>query len=257
MQPIIIGAGRGKRLGTMTDDQPKCYVRVGDRRIIDWVMEAFALNNLAAPVFIGGYQIDRIRADFSHLTFSHNRDWEHNNILASLMHAEEHMGGGFVCSYSDILFADAIVRDALEHPGDIVLCVDTHWRDRYEHRTEHPEDDAEKVVVDGDRVTCIRRDVPSEQANGEYIGVAKFSPRGAALFCEHYHRVRSSFTGRPWREAAVFEKAYLILMFQDMIEHGIDIHMVGTHGQYMEIDTEEDLRLANEIWIDCFNKTSA
>jgi choline kinase len=248
MQPIIIGAGRGSRLKAMTDNQPKCYATVGGRRILDWTLEAFAGAGLPDPVFIGGYQIDQIRRDYPRMTFRHNADWQNNNILLSLFHAEQDMAGGFVCAYSDILFRDTVVRDALNHPGDIVLCVDTRWRDRYVDRSQHPEHDAEKVKATGDRVTDVHRNMESAQADGEYIGVAKCTPRGAALLKEHYHRIQREYAGKPWREAKVFEKAYLILLFQEMIEQGVPIHMVPTHGDYMEIDTEEDYALANRDW---------
>jgi choline kinase len=245
---IIIGAGRGSRLKAMTDSQPKCYVTVGGVRLLDWTLEAFDDAGLQQKVFIGGYQIDQIHRDYPHLVFVHNADWQNNNILLSLFHAEEHMDGGFVCAYSDILFRDSVVRDAMSHPGDIVVCVDTRWRDRYQHRSQHPEHDAEKVTVSGDRVTEIHRDIESADADGEYIGVAKFSPRGAALLREHYHRIRSEFSGKPWREAKVFEKAYFILLLQEMIEQGVPVHFVATHGDYAEIDTEEDYALANADW---------
>ena len=248
MRPIIIGAGRGSRLKAMTDNQPKCYATVGGRRILDWTLDAFAGAGLGDPVFVGGYQIDLIRADYPRFAFRHNADWPNNNILLSLFHAEQDMADGFVCSYADILFRDTVVRDALDHPGDIVLCVDTCWRDRYADRSQHPEEDAEKASVAGDRVTRVHRGMPSAEADGEYIGVAKFAPRGAALLREHFHRVHRDHAGRPWREAKVFEKAYLILLFQEMIEHGVPVRFVPTHGDYMEIDTEEDYALANRDW---------
>jgi choline kinase len=250
VRAIIIGAGRGSRLKSMTDTQPKCYATVGGRRILDWALEAFDRAGLHENTFIGGYQIDLIRRDYPQLRFRHNADWQNNNILLSLFHAEDDMNQGFVCSYADILFRDSIVRDALNHPGDIVVCVDTHWRDRYADRTQHPEHDAEKVrvVAGGDRVAHIHRDIPSADADGEYIGVAKFSPRGAALLRDHFHRVQNEFAGKPWREAKVFEKAYLILLIQEMIERGVAVHFVATHGDYMEIDTEEDYALANRDW---------
>src|SRR3954463_3107651 len=226
MKAIIIGAGRGSRLKAMTDSQPKCYAKIGGRRILDWALEAFDGAGLRDQVFIGGYQVDMIRRDYPKLTFCHNADWMNNNILLSLFHAEEHMSDGFVCSYADILYRDSIVRDAIEHPGDIVVCVDTHWRDRYADRSQHPEGDAEKVIVEGDRVKQIHRDIPSDRADGEYIGVTKFTPRGAKLFRERYHRIKKEYAGRPWREAKVFEKSYLILLIQEMIEQGIPVHMV-------------------------------
>src|SRR5438552_4968599 len=88
----------------------------------------------------------------------------------------------------------------------------------------------------------------TKKANGEYNVLAKYSQRGAKIFREHFHRVKDSRAGEPWREAKVFEKAYLILLFQEMIEQGVPIHMVATHGDYMEIDTEEDYILANRDW---------
>src|SRR5438552_4163380 len=115
VRAIIIGAGRGSRLKAMTDHQPKCYARIGGRRILDWTLEAFDCAALPDKVFIGGYQIDRVRADYPHLTFCHNAGWQHNNILLSLFHAEPYMQEGFVCSYADILFRDSVVRDAMDH----------------------------------------------------------------------------------------------------------------------------------------------
>lgn len=248
MQPIIIGAGRGSRLNALTDHQPKCYAPIGGKRILDWLVEALVESELKAPVFIGGYQIDLIKQDYPEFEFRHNTDWPNNNILASLFYAEEDMSEGFVCSYADILYRSSVVQRAVDHPGDIVLCVDTDWRKRYEDRSLHPEDDAEKVIAEGDRVVEVNRNITSEDATGEYIGVAKFSKIGAELLGECYHTVRAKFAGKTWRGDVVFEKAYLIHLFQHMLEQGIKFHMVTTDGAYMEIDTEEDYALANARW---------
>ena len=184
VQPIIIGAGRGSRLNALTDEQPKCYASIGNRRILDWLLDALREADLPAPVFVGGYRIEQIRTDYPELDFRHNADWPNNNILASLFYAEADMDAGFLCSYSDILYRPSVVQRALTHPGDIVLCVDTEWRARYVERSQHPEDDAEKVIADGDRIVRIERGIDSEQASGEYIGVARFSAGGARALRE-------------------------------------------------------------------------
>ena len=51
-----------------------------------------------------------------------------------------------------------------------------------------------------------------------------------------------------YREAVEFQKAYLIHLFQDMIEQGVEFGHADTHGQYREIDTQEDLDLAQREW---------
>src|SRR6185503_8771674 len=144
MKAIIIGAGRGRRLMPTTADTPKCFADVQGRRLLDWALRAFEGAGVKDISFIGGYQIEKVRRDYPQLTFRHNAGWEHNNILASLMHAEDLMDEPFVCCYSDILFTADVVKRLLAGPGDIGLSVDTCWLERYLHRTNHPPDDAEK-----------------------------------------------------------------------------------------------------------------
>ena len=231
-----------------TADTPKCYAEVQGRRLLDWALSAFRAAGLHDVCFIGGYQIEKVKRDYPQLAFRHNANWEHNNILASLMHAEDQMDEGFVCCYSDILFTSDVVRGALADPSDIVLSLDTAWLDRYQHRTQHPPDDAEKVIVSNGHVTRIHRSIPTAEAYGEYTGLAKFTPAGAAQLKEHYHRARGEFAGKPFREAVSFEKAYLILLFQQMIESGVRMAHADTAGNYLEVDTQEDFELAQRTW---------
>jgi choline kinase len=155
----------------------------------------------------------------------------------------------FVCCYSDVLFTADIAGRLAASPADMALGVDTAWLARYEHRTDHPPDDAEKVTVMNGRVTRVHRQIPERDAYGEYIGVAKFSAAGARRLREYYDRCRCEFAGQPWREAASFEKAYKILLFQDMIEQGERFEHVDTAGGYIEVDTQQDFEYARREWI--------
>lgn len=248
MKAIIIAAGRGRRLMPTTAETPKCYAEIQGRRMLDWALHALAGAGVTDICFVGGYQIDKVRNDYPHFTFRHNTGWEQNNILLSLMHAEDQMSGGFLCTYSDVLFTSEVVERVLRHPADIALSVDTDWLARYEHRTQHPPDDAEKVTVANGWVTRVHRGIPPAEAHGEYTGIAKFTPSGAATLIEHFHRVREKYAGKPFREAAVFEKAYFIHLLQEMIESGVRMAHADTPGHYMEVDTQEDFDLARKNW---------
>jgi choline kinase len=253
MKAIIIGAGRGRRLMPLTEDQPKCFAPVRGRRILDWIVEALAGGGFAPRdvVFVGGYQIDAVRRAYPEFTFVENVDWERNNILASLFCAESHMDDGFVCTYADIVYRPDPVRRLADSAADMTLIVDTDFRRRYRRRSMHPETDAEKVRAEGDRVLEVSRHIPAEQAAGEYIGVARFTPGGAALLREHYHRVLARYDmDAPFQGAASLRLAYLIHLFQDMLEHGAEMRRVDTHGDYHEIDTTEDYQIVQEEWDD-------
>jgi L-glutamine-phosphate cytidylyltransferase len=248
MTGIVIGAGRGRRLGPLTDVVPKCYAKIGGRRILDWTLGALRGAGVRDVVFIGGYRIERVRADYPDLRFCHNARWAENNILASLFCAESEMGRGFVSTYADTLFTRDAVRRLLATPADTALLVDTDWRERYRPRTEHPEADGEKVRLAGGRVLEVSRAIPPDEAPAEFTGVAKFSPAGARCLIEHYHRARGAHQDRPFGRGATFVQAYLIDLLQHMLEAGVEMQAVETHGDYFEIDTAQDYQLARLAW---------
>ncbi len=254
MRAIILGAGRGSRLKALTDDQPKPYAPIGDHRILDWLLAALRQAGVEDIVFIGGYRIDQVQRDYPQLTFRHNSEWSQTNILASLMCAEDCMDDGFVVTYADILYRQDVVRRAIDHPADRVLCVDTDWRSRYAGRSQHPEDDAEKVIASGDQILQVNRSIDAAQAHGEYIGVARFSAAGARSLRTAYHKACQLHDGKQWKGGTPFRKAYLIHLYEEMLAAGLAFHMVTTDGQYMEIDTEEDFAQANQLWPDRFGR---
>ena len=248
MRAIIIGAGRGSRLMPTTADTPKCFAEVAGQRMLDWAVDAFRQNGITDIAFIGGYRIETVQQAYPEFTFRHNDNWPNNNILASLMYAEDLMDEPFVCCYSDVLFTPEIVEAVAQNDSDIALGVDTNWLTRYEHRTEHPSDDAEKVTVSSGRITRVHREIPEPDAWGEFIGLAKFSADGAAMLRQDYHSRREEFAGQPYREAKLFEKAYFIHLLQDMIESGRQMMHVDTPGGYIEVDTQQDFEYARQFW---------
>lgn len=250
MRPIVIGAGRGSRLGSETDEIPKALVPVMGRPMLEWILEALGAAGFARKdvVYICGYRADVVRSRYPDFTFVENRDWEKNNILASLLCARAHLAGGFVSSYADIVYRGSSVKRAVASPYDKVLVCDTDWRRRYVARSQHPESDAEKMRAAGACVLELSRRIPSEAASGEFIGVTKFSADGARELVAAFDRARSEWAGKTWREGRTFERAYLIDLFQEMIERGSAFHRVDTHGGYMEIDTQQDLASAETWW---------
>jgi L-glutamine-phosphate cytidylyltransferase len=251
VKAIVIGAGRGRRLMPLTNGQPKCFAPVRGKRILDWILEAlggagFAPRDVA---FVGGYQMATIQREYPEFTYYENAEWEHNNILASLFCAETAMDDGFVCTYADILYRSAPIQRLVQSTADITLVVDTDFRRRYRRRSLHPETDAEKVRAEEGRIVEVSRHIPGEHAAGEYIGVAKFTPRGAALLREHYRKALDRYgLDGPFQGASSLRMAYLIHLFQEMLEQGVEMRRVDTHGEYYEIDTNEDYQIVQEEW---------
>ena len=224
---------------------PKGFTKVNGKSMLDRALDNFSANNLKDIHFIGGYLIDVVKKKYPHFKFYENTNWPNNNILESLMYAEKSLKEGFISSYSDITFTSEIVKKVLESPHDITLVMDTDWYRRYLPRTQHPMNDGEKMLVKGEEIARVSRDIDNEEAHGEFIGIAKFSPKGAELLIDHYYKAKNKYEGKPFKSAATFRKAYLIHLLQEMIESGVKMHHVKTHGGYFEIDTVQDLGLAS------------
>ena len=66
MRPIVIGAGRGSRLGPETAEIPKALVPVVGRPMLEWILEALAAAGFARKdvIYICGYKAEVVRARY-------------------------------------------------------------------------------------------------------------------------------------------------------------------------------------------------
>jgi choline kinase len=251
MKAIIVAAGRGRRLGTETDVIPKCMVKVGGRPILHWQIDALAAAGVDDVVIVRGYLGDRIAgpAGGPKLRFIDNPDWASNNILTSLFYAEAEMRDGFLFTYSDIVFSREHARRVAAAQAPVALIVDRRWRDAYEGRTLHPVSEAElaRVAGTGDGATVTRvgkRLVAAEDAAGEFSGLARFAPDGAAALAAVWRAALAGGLDAPFGAAAALRQAYLTDGLNAVAARGVTLGAVLVDGGWREIDTEQDLASA-------------
>jgi choline kinase len=258
MKAIIVAAGRGKRLGVETDEIPKCMVKVGGRSILHWQLEALAAAGVDEVVIVRGYLGDRIAppADGPRVRFVDNPAWASNNILTSLFYAEAEMNDGFLFTYSDIVFSREHARRVAAATAPVALIVDRRWRDAYEGRTQHPVSEAElaRVVGTGPDAVVTRvgkRQVAEGEAAGEFSGLARFAPEGAAALRDVWHAALARGLEAPFGAAAALRQSYLSDGLNAVAERGVTLGAVLVDGGWREIDTGQDLASA-ELVVDAW-----
>ena len=240
MKAIIIAAGPGSRLKDKTADRPKCMLEFNGKPLLEHQMEALKGAGVGKISVIKGYKKEKI--DYPDLTYYINDDYLNNNILHSLFHAENEMDSEFIAAYSDILYDASVVSKLMQSKDDISILVDVDWQGYYEGRADHPIEEAENVLFDsGNKVIEIGKRRPdTKDAQGEFIGMMKCSKEGARIFREHFNKLKRVYEGKPFQEAAIFKKAYLTDMFQDLTDSGVPVHCVLIEKGWKEIDTVED-----------------
>ncbi len=247
MKAIIIAAGQGSRLSPATDDKPKCLLEVEGKTIMQRQLEVLKQCGINDIVVVRGYKGEML--DYQGIQYCENTDYKNNNVLRSLFYAESEMNDEFVFSYSDILFEQEVLENLLQNQAEISLVIDTDWLVHYEHRYQHPIEEAELVMVENNRITKIGKDVVKPQeAYGEFIGLARFSKSGAEILRSNYRRAANQYRNRPFQQAASLQKAYLTDMIQELIDTGCVISNVDIRGGWIEIDTQEDFERAQRLF---------
>ena len=243
---IINAGGMGKRLYPLTADKPKCLLEVAGKTIMERQLETLKECGITDISVIRGYQGDKIK--FPGIKYYEDPNYRNSNILNGFFCAEPAMIGAFITSYADIIFDKSVIQKLLEDKSNIAIVVDIDWRDYYQNRTKHPLEEAEKVVIRDGKVLKIGKHLTVQEADGEFIGMAKFSEKGAEIFKKEFREVKSAYWGKPFQKASVFERAYLTDMFQELINKGIDIYPVLIKKNWWEMDTAEDLEKVRKIF---------
>ena len=110
MKAIIVAAGMGRRLAPYTDDRPKTLVEINGRSILQRQVDAYRAAGIDEIHIVRGYMKEKLAAAVPDARFHDNDEFRSNNILSSLFYAEPAMDGGFLFSYSDIVFSHEHAR---------------------------------------------------------------------------------------------------------------------------------------------------
>lgn len=233
---VILAAGMAKRLRPLTDECPKCLLKVGQRTLLQRTVDAVVEAGINELVVVTGYRnnmiIDFLRTNYPSLIvhFIDNPDYAHNNNIFSLWLTRPYTEGkDFLLLDSDILFDSAIIPAVIVKNGS-VLALSRH---------ELGEEEI-KVIVDGEGyVKEISKVCSIQDAIGESVGIEKITADySKSLFQELKHMIVD--------EGLIdvfYEKA-----FERLIPQGHTFKIVDTTDYFsIELDTVEDFENAKKL----------
>lgn len=248
MKAIILAAGRGSRMGNLTDAKPKSMTLLDGKPLLHRAVATLRGCGIDDIVVVRGYRAADIEAPG--VRYRDNPAWATTNMLGSLFANPDEVSGELLVTYADIVFEPRVVEAALAAPADIAAVVDLTWRTAYEGRTLHPPCEAEKVVFEGPH--RIRRlgktNVSEAEAEGEFIGMLKLRARGAEVLSAAYGSARDSYRDAPFQTARTFATACIVDLLMAVIEDGEPVEAATIKGGWREIDTSQDLDNASR-WL--------
>ena len=242
---VVIAASRGAALGPLTAERPKCMIDVRGQPLLRRLIGTLRECGVGDVTVVRGYRKEAI--DLPSIATVDNDAYETTGEAASLACAIDRLEGPCVLSYGDILFRRHLLDALLAAEGDVVVAVDALQRSQADA-------DPERV---SDLVGCSRRytgdyledeapvglrrignDLPPAEADGEWIGLAKLSARGAALVRAELEAMRADGS---------LARGSLLEMLSRLIAAGHPIGVVYVLGGWLDVDDAFDLARARNF----------
>ena len=223
---IILAAGRGSRMGNLTDNKPKCMVKINNKSVIQRTIEVLKYKNINNIVVITGYNSDKLRRHLNaidkNIKIIENKIWNETNSIFSMFLALHYLKNSIVID-SDIYInnVDCILNE-IEHSGYSALKDNkpNEWQ-----LTLGKDGFIEKVQFDGDYENAL-----------PIIDISYWLEKDANIIIEHIQNIVKY--GKQEDAQKFWDEIPLIDFIHQLKLKRYDIEKTDA----MEFDTPEELK---------------
>lgn len=235
MKALILAAGLGSRLRPLTDEVPKCMVKVNGVSIIDKQIQNLKENGVRELFIVTGYKGDTLEKyiinKYSDLDIKilQNDIYDKTNNMYSLNMAKDYLNGKeFIMMNSDVFFEGEIIDSLIKSDyNNIIVCQPQNYNE-----------ESMKVIVNEGIVTHISKQINKCDAYGTSIDVYRFGEEASKQLFDIiniYLNIKKDMNS--WSEVAI----------DDLLKVS-KFKTLDTKHKWMEIDNHEDLKIAEEIF---------
>lgn len=243
---LVLAAGQGSRLGPLTKEKPKCLLEFLGKSLLDYQIDIFESLGINKIHIVTGYFQDKINN--KNLKKIFNQNYKTTNMVYSLfydLNFLKNINDDLIVTYGDIIFEKQIISKLLNSTYDFSLCVDNNWREYWELRFENPLDDAETLEISKEiyiqEIGKKTNNINKIQA--QYMGLFKIKNSILNEIIDFYINLDKT----ELYDGQQFKNMYMTSFLQALINNGMKIKPIFCHNGWLEFDTENDLRLYNNL----------
>lgn len=232
---VILAAGLGKRLASLTDGGPKALLELNGRTLLDRAIEALRRAGYREVVVVTGHAAERIRPTLAAapegmtLVERWNPEYATANNIVSILAAADAIEDGFTLLNCDITFDASILQDVADLRTGNWLVVDGDEPLGHEEM---------KVALDDQGIlTRISKLLDPATSVGEYIGICRFDAAGTSSLLASARRLVAAGSTDLYYEDAMDAAAADLAMRPSWTRN----------RAWTEIDDEVDYRRALQV----------
>ena len=250
MKVIILAAGRGSRLTPLTDNKPKCLVKLFGKSLLEWQIEKFRKFGIKDISIVTGYKKKLISMDG--IKIYHNNNFEKTNMVETLFCAKKEINETVIVSYGDIIFQDNVVQQLIESKDDFSVVIDKEWKRYWDIRFDNPLDDAESLILDSENniKNIGQKTVTLEEIQGQYIGLMMFKGNSTKIIKKFYEKMKelSKMGKNPLNSNLPFELSYMTDFLQGLVNEKYKLKAILIKNGWLELDSMQDYEIYNKLY---------
>ncbi len=235
-QAVILAAGRGTRMGNMTEEIPKPMLPIQGRPMLEHILERLHKSGISRFLIVIGYHGETIRRHFEKTKpsgFEIEFSWQNpvNGTGSGALLAREFARqepfllsfGDILCDPAEYVRSNRILSDDPGTAGTVaVKAVGDPWQ-------------GAAVYEEQGRITRIVEKPPRGSSTTRWNSAGFYSFR--PVIFDYLSRLRPSSRGE-------YE---LTSGLDSMLADGLDLHISPIEGPWRDVGRPEDLMAANDI----------
>lgn len=242
MQAIVLGAGRGSRLGKYTEQASKCMVEVNNKPIIQRAIEILYKNKIKDIVFVCGYQKEKIKEylvnKFKEInfTFIDNDSYQTTNNIYSFYLARDVLlkDENTLLLEADLVFDEDIIKELIKDKKENVVAI-SNYRPNMEGTIVTI--DEKKEIIEK---FCKSTEIEKDDIYYKTINIYKFNKK---FLKEKYIPLLEEYI-RDNKFNEYYEK-----VLEQLVQEKTNLnYKMFKKEKWYEIDNEEDLKNAKKMF---------
>lgn len=233
MRALILAAGRGSRMKSLTNDCPKSLLSIGQKPLIEWQLEALRGAGIKDIAIVTGYKRELFSA--YKLGEFPNLDWPKSGVLYSMFLASEWLKeDDCIVTYSDIFYSRETIMSLKASESQISISFDPNWETLWRSRFQNPLDDAETFLIDEfmNLLEIGNRPTSFHEVQGQFMGLLKINKEVFQSLLNFYQ----SMSREQQRNSDV--TSFLLKLIKS---EKYQIKVIPCVGMWGEVDSQTDI----------------
>lgn len=242
MKVIILAAGMGSRMGDLTKDEPKCFLKVNGKTLIERLINQLRIIGLKDISIVTGYKAEKFK--FNDINFFNNKEFKTSNMVYSLMKAKKKLNDETLIIYSDIIISNKILKKMISkrYKNKLAVAVDINWKKYWAFRFKNINQDLESLHMNNKKeITELGKELKNaKDIDGRFIGVIRFSKNVNKTFLKIWNKEKNKNKKNWGISGRSLKKAYMTDLLNKFIKLKIKCDAVLFKNGWYEFDNKKD-----------------